>query len=92
MKITWKNWVIQSDSHSYCYVLKKRIGKHRWRCEAYYMRLSDAVNAMLHERIRVETIEHIINAENEAQARVETARLIQAIREIADDIMKGLDK
>lgn len=87
MAIKWKNYLIKS--YDYGYVAQKRVG-NQWKAIGYYRDLKQAVKDLFEHRVLTETANCIVDAQNTAAIRLQSAHILQRIEEIADDIGKGL--
>ena len=78
-------------SYRYGYKLQKQISNNRWISQSFHLNLEQACIELLNIRILTETTRNIIDATNSAYAQLGTARLIQKINAIKDEILKGIN-
>jgi hypothetical protein len=90
MVIEYPLWRIKS--YQYGYQVDRKINVGRWKAEGYYIDLRHACQSLLEHRVRAETTEYIIKANDQASARLSTARLVEKIDTIVEELLGGLDQ
>ena len=88
MVIEWKRYRIRSNASGF--TVDRRLNPKRWRIIGSYGTLAEATQSLLQYRIRTETGECIVKAIEHTSARVSTARLVELISLIGEEIREAV--
>ena len=88
MTIQWQQWRIRSNDFGF--VVERKINPTRWKVEIYHNSLAQATQSLLEYRIRTETSDCVIDAIDDASARLSTAKLVKKIDSIARETVEGV--
>lgn len=88
MKFIWKGYQIKS--YEYGYIVQKQVGR-QWKVIGHYSNLKQAVKDLFEHRVLTETADCIVNTTDEAAIRLQSAHILQRIKDIAHEIQEGLN-